>query len=305
VHPATTVNLVISSYATDDLVTGDRDGATNTLRGFRASKSGRAPEAIRRVTVAMNNTANPAPDGVLVPAGTGTLSGTVDTVGVVRLTGFTGDALPLSVALDLSQTNQCVFWAQPYANKTGYLGGILSIGDLGLPSRGVSISAPLADGLMWFKVADAKEKAYPGGFGAQNLEGETSRWITPPSATALSDSLGLALDLINASYRNPLNVANLPNQFRLTGKFALLRTAPATAVSWVGSASRTAGTFIGTPTFPAPVGKGSVNGVLLQDQSFGAVVGTGLVRVPLAVPVPKPANWVLGSYQTISIDLAR
>jgi hypothetical protein len=304
VLPATTVNMVINATDTSDLVSGNRDTNVNTLRGFRTSKPGRRPEVTRRLTVALNPQFDG--DGINLPAGTGTLAGTVDTAGVIRVTGFTGDAQALSLAMDLSQTNQCVLYVQPYRLKTSFLGGIITIGDLGLPSRSNPSSLPLADGLKWFKTADTLEKAYPGGIALQTINPATSRWIQPNSAVDLAQSLGLQFNEINVSYLNPLAVANLPTLFRLTNGYALLRLTPANSVPWTGSASRLAppsvvrtGAFAGTLTFPAPIGAGGVSGVFLQDQTFGTLVGTGLARIPLA---PAP-GLLKGSFRTIEMNL--
>jgi hypothetical protein len=293
--PATTVNVTLNAANLSDAVTGNRiDGNTHTLRGFRLSKPGRTPAVTRQITVALTSAGTA--DGVAVPAGTGYFTGKVDAKGIVKMSGLTGDAQAFTASFDLSQTNQAVVLLQPYKNKSSYLGGIVTIGDLDLPSRGNSGTPPLADGLSWFKAADATEKAYPLGFPVQRLVGDTSRWITPPSSTAMGESLGLTYDEINVSYLNPLSVANLPTQFRLTAAYALLRIAPNVAIYWKGSTSRTLGTFAGTLTLPN--GAGGVNGVLLQDDTFGTSVGTGLVRVPLPTTVlPK------GSFQTIGIEL--
>ncbi|MCB1078023.1 MAG: choice-of-anchor I family protein, partial [Verrucomicrobiae bacterium] len=295
--PAAVVDVTIQAIGTSDLVTGVIDSGASDLRGFRVTKLGRNPEGTRKITMALPNTVDG--DGVNVPAGTGTATGAVDAKGIVKLTGFAGDCQKLSYAGDLSQTNQIVFWVQPYKNKVSYFGGIVTIGLLGQPDRGASLDAPLADGVKWLKDADPKEKAYPAGFPVQSLMAETSRWITPPNSNALSDSLGLAFDEINVSYINPLAVANLPTMFRLSSKFKLIRIAPNVAIPWAGGANKANGSFSGTPTLPT--GKGVVFGVLLQDASFGTRVGTGLLKVPLPVTPTTPK----GSFQTIGIELGQ
>ncbi|MBL9153747.1 MAG: choice-of-anchor I family protein, partial [Verrucomicrobiales bacterium] len=296
VPAATTVTVVLDSAATSDAFTGNRDGVgVNTLRGFRLAKVGRRPASTRTINVALVNTV--PGNGVNVPGGTGYLTGTVDVNGLVRVTGFTGDGKAVAGAFDLSQTNQTVVWMQPYLDKRSYLGGVVTIGDLGLPGRGGSGTAPLAEGIKWFKQADARELSYPAGFALQQIDPQASQWILPPTSVAMGDSLGLAFNEINVSYHNPLGVVNLPTKFRLTERFGLLRIAPNVAVPWSrGVALNKTGTFTGILTLPN--GAGVVNGVLLQDASFGTQVGAGLVRVPLPLTVvPR------GSFQTIGIDL--
>ncbi|MCB1089350.1 MAG: hypothetical protein KDM63_20095, partial [Verrucomicrobiae bacterium] len=295
---ATTVTVNLEALMVSDAVSGDRDGTVSALRGFRLANSGRTPNATQSATIALRNPASA--DGVTLPAGVGTLSGTIDPKGVVKLLGFTGDAQALSIASRLSQTNQAILWTQPYKNKAGYLGGVVSLGTLGLPDRSASSTAPLADGLKWSKAADPSERAYPDGFPIQDLSAEVSRWIAPPTATALAESLGLDFNEVGVAYDDPIGVADLPSILRLTERLALLRIAPDGALALTkGAVAKKTGTFGGS--FALPNGSGAVSGVVLQDASFGTTVGTGLVRVPLppGPTVPK------GSFQTISVEFSQ
>lgn len=295
VPPATTIQMTLPAAGSSDLVTGNRDGVSETLRGFRLAQAAKIPGATQKFTLAMVSAA--PGDGVQVPAGTGTLTGTVDSKGVVKMTGFTGDAQTVTASFDLSQTHQAVFWTQPYKNKGSYLGGIMALGNLGLADRALSAES-LTAGLKWFKQPDSTEKAYPSGFSAQSLEARASNWITAPNALALAESLGLEFSEIGASYSNPLAVTGLPTRFRLSEKFALMRIAPNAAVPWQGKATATSGVFAGSLTLPN--GAGGVNGVFLQESSSGAAVGAGLVRVQLPVSPTTPK----GSFQTIGIAFA-
>jgi len=293
--PTTTLRVILPSVGDSDLVTGQRDGGTQTLRGFRLARPRRTPLVTQKFTLAMTNSV--PGDGVNAPAGTGTLTGVVDAKGMVRIAGFTGDAQTLTASFDLAQTNQAVFWMQPYKNKASYLGGILTLGNLGLPDR-AGTAESLTDGLKWYKAADATEKVYPAGFDTQMLEALASRWVAPATAVAMAESLGLAFGEMGVSYGNPLAVASLPSRFRLSTKLGLLRIAPNGAVPWKGKALTAGGTFAGTLTLPN--GAGRVNGVFLQDAAFGGTVGAGLIRVPLPASQGTPK----GSFQTIGIDLA-
>ena len=294
--PATTIQMTLPALSSSDLVTGQRDAGGETLRGFRLARPLRQPASVQKFTLAMTNTVDG--NGVDVPAGTGTLTGTVDAKGVVKVAGFAGDAQAVTGSLALSQTHQAIFWSQPYKNKGSYLGGVMSFANLGLAER-LESSETLVEGLKWRKVADATEKSYPQGFAMQTLAARTSRWITPTSAQILAESLGVANDEIHLTYDNPLVIRNLPKIFRLSAKYALLRIAPNTSVGWSGKGLPLTGAFSGS--LALPTGASAVSGIFLQDAAFGSAVGAGLIRVPL----PTAQAPLKGSFQTMGIHFAQ
>lgn len=290
--PATTVNVDLSSAS--DLVDGTE--GIRTLRGFRLAKPGRVP--LQRVTVALTPTV--PGDRTTTPGGTGYASGALNAKGQLPLVTVLGDGQAASIALLLSQTNQAVVWSQPYKEKlNSFVGGIITIGDLGQPGRGGSSDLE-TDGLLWRKAAVATEPAYPAGFGLATplaLEPAVSRWVPMSSLEGLSLSLGLNFREINVGYNAP-PASVLPSKLSLRGKFALVRVAPANSVAWSGKTVGTTGLFSGTLALPAPAAKTTVGGVLLQDASFGTQVGVGVIKIPVTGP-----GLVKGAYQTSGIEL--
>ncbi len=284
-----TVTLDLSTGS--DLITGTVD-ATATVRGFRIAKPVRNPGGVVRLSVALSP--DVAGDSVNVPAGVGHLSGTINNLGIIRLVGLLGDAQRASVSLCLSQSNQAVLWSTPYRDKASFIGGIFDIGDLGQASRGGAIDGDPNTGIKWFKNADTRERSYPAGFPVQDLEGQTSRWIPVPNATALADSLGLNFREIDAAYTGDAN-PNLPTKFSLRNAFTLLPVEPFTALRTAVRANRVTGSFAGAMFHPD--GRSTVNGVLLQDESFGTVVGTGLVKIPVV--------GVRGAFRTVGVEMTQ
>lgn len=284
-----TVTLDLSTGS--DLITGTVD-ATATVRGFRIAKPVRNPSGVVRLAVALMP--DVPGDSVNVPAGVGHLSGTINNRGIIRLVGLLGDAQRASVSLSLSQSNQAVLWSTPYRDKASFVGGILNIGDLGQASRGGATDGDPNPGIKWFKNADSRERSYPNGFPVQDLDGMTSRWIPVPNATALAQSLGLNFREIDAAYTGDAN-PNLPTKFSLRNAYTLLPVEPFTALRTIVRANRVTGGFAGAMFHPD--GRSAVNGVFLQDESFGTVVGTGLVKIPVV--------GVRGAFRTAGVEMTQ
>ena len=285
-----TVTLDLAT--TSDLITGDLNGTTATVRGFRIAKPVRNPGGVVRLSVALMP--DVAGDSVNVPAGVGTLSGSINNRGIMRLVGLLGDAQRASVSLCLSQSNQAVLWSTPYRNKDSFVGGIFDIGDLGQASRGGALDGDPNPGIKWLKAADTRERSYPNGFPVQDLDGQTSRWIPVPNATAFADSLGLNFREIDAAYTGDAN-PNLPTMFSLRNAFTLLPVEPVTALRTVVKANKVKGSFAGSMFHPD--GRSTVNGVFLQDESFGTQVGAGLVKIPVV--------GVRGAFRTVGIEMTQ
>jgi hypothetical protein len=246
----------------------------------------------RSVTVAFNN--NFVANRTTTPGGTGFASGALSSAGLLTLRGQLGDATALTTGLNLSQTNQAVVFVQPYTDKvSSFFGGIITIGDLGQPSRGGSIQSQ-ATGLQWRKAPIALAKSYPAGFGIGSplaVTGEVSRWVPVLSAEGLALSLGLDLRLIDVSYTAP-TAAVYPSQVALRNTFSLVRIAPSNSVAWTAKATSSAGTFSGNLTLPVPAAKSAVSGVFLQDERFDTQIGVGVIRIPTDAT---------GSFQTAGI----
>jgi predicted outer membrane repeat protein len=288
--PATTVVFVIDALS--DLVSGSQDA--NTLRGFRLAKAGRA--AKQPVTIALENVI--PGDRTSTPAGIGYATGSASASGILPLKGLLGDAQPFTASLCLSQTNQAVVFVQPYKDKSvSFLGGILTVGDLGFPGRGGSGESQTA-GLQWRKIANDKDTSYPLGIGVAiplSLTGQVSKWVPVPNAEALGLSLGIDLRQIHLGYTAPTADA-LPGLLSLRNTYTLVTLTPTNAVPFTGKALGTNGTFSGNLTLPAPAAKSAMSGVFLQDESFGSLIGQGLIKVPITAPVK-------GSFQTMGVEL--
>jgi hypothetical protein len=289
---ATTYELILTEGS--DLVTGAQTGATPNLvaSGFRLVRPGRIPGGNPALTLSLPPVV--AGNRINTPAGIGHATGTVNTQALIPLKGQLGDAQPFTTSLSLSQTNQAVVWLTPYKNKTSALGGIITLGDLGIPGRGASLqSAPAF--LRWNRVADATATSYPPGFGPLRLNHTVSRWNPVTQAEALAQTLGLQFRSCFANYVAPPDGV-LPVDWLLRDNFTLFSPFP--TPPFTGKASGKTGAFTGTLGLPAPAAKSSISGVLLQAESLGSLVGQGLVKIPIT-----GTGLVKGSYQTSGIRL--
>ncbi len=288
--PAVSFDLLITSGS--DLVTAATFPSSSlTGRGFRLARSSRQPVGNPVLTL----TLPPAVDGdrTSTPAGIGWARGTVGTAALVSLAGQLGDAQAFISSLSLSQTNQAVVWMTPYTNKASYLGGIINLADTGAAQRAASTDAAVT-GLQWRKLADATSTSYPAGFGPLALGASSSRWVSATTADGIAESLGLDFRAIETQYIAPA-AGILPTRLSLRDNFALLRLAPDNAVPFTGKITTTGG-FTGSLTLAAPATKSDFSGVLLQEDSFGSLVGQGLIKVPVT-------SAVKGSYETVGIRL--
>jgi hypothetical protein len=289
-----------SDLVSGEIVSGSFDRAT--LRGFRLIKPGREPRV--PVTVAFHTSLSDPIDRAVLPAGIGHATGTGDGRGLLSFRGVLGDAQSFTGALMVSQTNQAVVFLQPYRDKSSsFFGGILGIGDFGLPSRGGTTESTTA-GLRWRKYDDPmnRELSYPDGFGLNQplrVTGEVNRWVPMSTAQGLALSLGLDLREIHVSYLvapSTLPTQALPELFGLRWGFGLVSLAPFNSVPWSGKANGVAGTFSGNLTLPGPATRTSVSGVFWQE--VGDEVGFGLLRIPVTGLGVAP-----GSFETSAIEL--
>jgi hypothetical protein len=182
---------------------------------------------------------------------------------------------------------------QPYANKQSFLGGIMTLPNLG---QSPANSDQLEDSLWWSKAADANTPSYPAGFAAIPLEVISARWVTPASAITLGSTLGwtdgrtASLLIEGAGLRNAepqLTALPLPTDLAIDDLYNLNATATqgVPLVPWLGKVTKTDGKWTGTLTLPggfAPevvAGKAVASGVLLPGTD---VSGCGLIKVPVA-----------------------
>ena len=289
--PAATYDVVLTRGS--DLVTASTVPASAmTGRGFRLARPSRIPGGNPALTLTLPPLV--AGNRSDTPGGIGYAKGSVNSKALAPLAGQLGDAQAFTTSLNVSQTNQAVIWLTPYKNKQSWLGGIITLGDLGVPGRGMPTEAAMS-GLQWQRVAEPTAPSYPSGFGPLALTASVSRWVAAGSAEALSGSLGLDFRFINTSYLAP-TADVLPTRWSLRDNLALIRMAPADSVAFSGKANGKAGSFAGTLTLAAPATKSAVSGMFLQDAAYGVLIGQGLVKVPIVAPVR-------GSFQTMGIEL--
>jgi hypothetical protein len=277
--------------------------AGGTLRGFRMAQGTEIPASGAICNMALDQGEQ---DGIAAPAGIGWLSGKFGKTGSATFKGMLGDATTASISLRMSATGQVLVWAQPYANKQSFLGGIVTLPNLG---QSPVNNERLVPGLWWVKAADAKTLAYPSGFGPLPVEALSAVWTPPASAIALGSALGwadgrtanLLIDGAGLSNEEPqVTALALPTALTLDDKFNLYATAPqgVTLVTWLGKLAKADGKWTGTLTLPGGftpevlAGKADASGVLLPGAD---VSGYGLIKVP--------ASGVKGSFRTAAIVL--
>jgi subtilisin-like proprotein convertase family protein len=295
--PAVNCVLVLSDGS--DLVTGYQVSPPDRVnaRGFRLVRPGRIPGGNPALTLALS----PMMPGnrTTTPGGVGYATGTVNAQALVLLKGLLGDAQPFTRSLNLSHTNQAVVWLTPYRNKTSCLGGIITIGDLGVPGRGASMDSAVA-GLKWRRAADATATSYPAGFAPQSLSALVLRWHPVTTAEALAQTLGLKSRVLYADYISAPKTV-LPIDWSLRDNFtlaSLLPTYPTGFIPFTGRAFGQNGTFNGTFKLPAPATNTTLRGVFFQSATFGSFIGHGLLKIPITGP-----GLVKGSFQTSGIYL--
>jgi 2',3'-cyclic-nucleotide 2'-phosphodiesterase (5'-nucleotidase family) len=272
------------------------------LRGFRLVNFGGSPPDVRRLNAVLDAGEQ---DGVVYPAGLGWLKGTVSKTGAVNLRGQLGDSQAVTLAARLSVTGQALVWAQPYRNKTeSFFGGVMQMPRLGQPT---ALSPSLVAGAVWFKAADAREKAYAAGFPVPlSVTISSSGFVPTRTAVELEGVLGLAgsrmgVEIQGGGLSSGLGaLPKLPAGWNLAANFGLISDT-LDAVPWAGRVVKADGGMAGTLTLPAGpanlAGRAAVSGVLLPEGAGGSVIGGGLVRVPVA--------GARGEFRTASMVITR
>ena len=314
---AQSVTISLSIDGASPNITATYNGGT--LRGFRLANAAESSS----MTVPYNLVFDAGvQDGINVPAGLGWMKGKVSRPETGTFSGLLGDGTPASLTLRLSPAGQAVLWTQPYTNKKSFVGGIVTLGNLGQP---VSTNPKLTDTLWWSKAADDRTLSYPDGFPAMPITLGTSRWTTAYNASALGASLGwrenrktsVTIDGAGLSNQSPQSTTpELPTEFTLDDSFNLI--GPKTHNNndnhhsssndnnssnsiWKGKVMKYDGTFTGVLTIPEefsnniPSGSADVSGVLVQDDAWGIVTGCGLIKVP--------TSDARGSFRTAAIIL--
>ncbi|MEI6177698.1 MAG: choice-of-anchor D domain-containing protein, partial [Verrucomicrobiota bacterium] len=311
---AQSVTISLSIDATSPNITATYNGGT--LRGFRLATAAESSS----MTVPYNLVFDAGvQDGINIPAGLGWMKGKVSRPETGTFSGLLGDGTPASLTLRLSPAGQAVLWTQPYTNKKSFVGGIVTLGNLGQP---VSTNPKLTDTLWWSKAADDRTLSYPDGFPAMPITLGTSRWTIANNASALAASLGwgedrktsVTIDGAGLSNKSPQSTEpKLPTEFTLDDAFSLIasrdhnndhdddNSSNKLRDIWKGKVVKNDGTFTGVLTIPEgfsrniPSGTADVSGVIVQDDAWGVVTGCGLIKVP--------TNGEHGRFRTAAIIL--
>lgn len=249
-------------------------------------------------------------DALDKPAGKGWVSGSFAKTGIGTFKGMLGDATAFKFSLRLSVTGQAILWAQPYANKNSFIGGVVDMSDL-VPNA--DSDEALESKISWVKEVDSKTLSYPNGFSFDDLSVSGSRWLVHATHTALGDSLGwlggekciVRIYGAGLSNESQQGAVKFPTEFALDKTFKLNAPVNASTIKWSGSIAKGTGAFSGSFTLPANfsantiAGSGAVSGLLLQDGKWGITTGLttglGLIKVPI--------SGVKGSFRTAAIVL--
>jgi 2',3'-cyclic-nucleotide 2'-phosphodiesterase (5'-nucleotidase family) len=269
-------------------------------RGLRLAGFGGSVPVTRRMNMALDAGDQ---DGVNYPGGIGWARGTVTNRGAVNLRGQLGDGQSAAFAMRMGANGQAMMWVQPYRNKSSFLGGVMSVPDLGQPTPMPDV---LEVGALWLKEADTREKAYAVGFAEPlALDVMAAGYVPVRNGVELAGYLGLTggvlsweiegSGLSSSEVGGPL----LPQTFELLNNFNLTTLAPTGAVPWRGKLGRADGGLAGTLTLTAGpenlAGRAAVSGVLLPGMTD--FLGGGLVRVPV--------DGVRGAFRTAPVILKR
>ena len=299
----TAQTLTLGVSGPDALASGTHP--QGTLRGFRLARGNELPAATKAFTMVIDQGEQ---DGFLIPAGIGWATGVISTKGSITLSGQLGDAQAIKGSMKLGATGQALLWLKPYRNLSSRIGGVVSLHETGgIPATAL---AKTDRKLWWYREADTSELSYGSGFGPVPAEvGVRSHAIVTSSA-----ALATALDLSQSRLRNvifdggglpePAYTNALPEAFVLDASFNLAAVPiPGRLMApWQGSVNAKIGSFSGTLDVAASTsgiipGKAAVSGVLFPSAEVDAVVGAGLVKIPVA---GKP-----GAFRTGAVVLSR
>jgi formylglycine-generating enzyme required for sulfatase activity len=281
-------SMTLSVSGPDALAGGTH--AQGTLRGFRLARGSELPTATKAFTMVIDQGEQ---DGFLIPAGIGWATGVISTKGSITLTGQLGDAQPIKGSMKLGATGQALLWLKPYRNLSSRIGGVVSLHETGgVPATAL---AKIDRKLWWYRATDTAELGYSSGFGPIPAEVGTRAH----GAATTSAALAAALGLIQERFRNvvieggglpdPSWSTTLPETLALDASFNLAAVPiPGRLMApWQGSVNAKIGSFSGTLDVAASTsgiihGKAAVSGVLFPSAEVDAVVGAGLVKIPVA-----------------------
>ena len=295
--------MTLSVSGPDALASGTHP--QGTLRGFRLARGAELPAATKAFTMVIDQGEQ---DGFLIPAGIGWATGVISTKGSITLSGQLGDAQAIKGSMKLGATGQALLWLKPYRNLSSRIGGVVSLHETGgVPATAL---AKTDRKLWWYRAADAAEVSYPIGFVALPAEVGVRGFTAPANSIALAETLGLTQQTFRGvvfeggGLPDPNAASALPDAFALDASFKLIAVPiPGRLMApWQGSVNPKIGSFSGTLDVAASTsgiipGKAAVSGVLFPSAEVDAVVGAGLVKIPVA---GKP-----GAFRTGAVVLSR
>jgi hypothetical protein len=279
--------------------------AKGNLRGFRLARGAELPTATKAFTMVIDQGEQ---DGFLIPAGIGWATGVISTKGSITLSGQLGDAQSIKGSMKLGATGQALLWLKPYRNLSSRIGGVVSLHETGgIPATAL---AKTDRKLWWYRATDTAELSYPIGFAALPAEVGVRGFTAPANSIALAETLGLTQQTFRGvifeggGLPDPNAASALPESFALDASFKLIPVPipGRLMVPWQGSVNPKTGSFAGTIDVAASTsgilaGKAAVNGVLFPSAEVDAVVGAGLVKIPVG---GKP-----GAFRTGAVVLSK
>jgi hypothetical protein len=295
--------LTLGVSGPDALASGSHP--QGTMRGFRLARGAELPTATKAFTMVIDQGEQ---DGFLIPAGIGWVTGVISTKGSITLSGQLGDAQAIKGGMKLGATGQALLWLKPYRNLSSRIGGVVSLHETGgIPATAL---AKTDRKLWWYRATDTAELSYPIGFAALPAEVGVRGFTAPANSIALAETLGLTQQTFRGvifeggGLPDPNAASALPESFALDASFKLIPVPipGRLMVPWQGSVNPKTGSFAGTIDVAASTsgilaGKAAVNGVLFPSAEVDAVVGAGLVKIPVG---GKP-----GAFRTGAVVLSK
>lgn len=258
------------------------------------------------------------------PEGSGYSTATVQSSGNLVLAGQLADGTKITASLpnDINDPTTYRMYLQPYKKGGGYLAGWLplSVREVLLDTNIYHVSAIGGMDVYWAKGSNAKDKAYPAGFGPVSLTAVMEPW-TAPSNSFLLGLLGLVsldpqaigdfslvLDHSTSVANTGANADLLPQLMNLSSNNTVtVRAADSNPTNPRGlslTIKPATGYFSGSFTL-ADKRKVSLQGVLLQNGSGTSpnTFGRGFYLVPPVKTKPATGSTISGDVQFIGPDI--
>jgi hypothetical protein len=189
----------------------------------------------------------PGNDSATTPVGHGYASVTVAATGQITINGALGDGTPLNASSFLAADGQWPFYASLYGGRGSVLGWM-----------DFDTNGGIGGQVAWFRLPQGQSKFYPAGF-TNNIMALGSVYHSAGTASALTFTEG------------QLVMTNGDLTGSLTNEIEFVPGAPASAPYLQKLTVQTSsGIFKGSVTNPVTGRRVAVNGVVLQNQNFGA-----------------------------------